>query len=135
MQNDKCKLQNGQAPPLGITTRCRVIEVIDGDTLEVDVVKRVRVRLIDCWAPEIRTKNDVVKKAGAAAKKNMQYMAEDLDGVLFIPGHENNEIGDSLTLSRVVGQVWVDGPDKRSLAERQVAAGHASTHKGGRLGT
>jgi endonuclease YncB( thermonuclease family) len=121
-------------PPLGFTTRCRIVEVIDGDTLEVEVTKRVRVRLLDCWAPESRTLDLAEKKKGLIAKGHLRQIAEGQPGVLYIAGHETCELGDSLTLGRVLGQIWVDGPDKRSLAEIQVANKFAATRKGAPLG-
>lgn len=121
-------------PALGYVTRCRVVEVIDGDTLEVEVVKRVRVRLLDCWAPESRTKDVAEKQKGLIAKAHLRQIAEGQPGVLFVAGHETCEVGDSLTLGRVLGQVWVDANTKQSLAEQQVANKLASTRKGGPLG-
>lgn len=120
-------------PPLGYTTRCRVVEVIDGDTLEVEIVKRVRVRLLDCWAPESRTRDKTEKEKGLAARNHLDYLAAGKDGVLFVPGHQENEVGDALTLSRVLGQVWIDG-QRSSLAEQQVENKLASTRKGAALG-
>jgi len=44
-------------PSLGWTTRASIERVIDGDTLDVTICRRVRVRLLDCWAPELRTRD------------------------------------------------------------------------------
>lgn len=122
------------APQLGYTTRCRVTEVIDGDTLEVQIVKKLRVRLIDCWAPETRTKDDKEKRSGILSKEHLRYLAAGREGTLLVPGHQDNELGDAITMSRALGRVWVDGQE-RSLSELQVAAKHAATRKGARLGT
>ena len=48
-------------PPLGLTAQCKVLDVYDGDTVTVEVRTIARVRLLDCWAPEVRTK-DVAEK-------------------------------------------------------------------------
>jgi len=38
--------------------------VVDGDTITVELKIPVRVRLLDCWAPETRTKDAEEKKKG-----------------------------------------------------------------------
>ena len=50
-----------QKPPEGFTTKATVVRVIDGDTVDVSITRRLRVRLQDCWAPETRTR-DIVEK-------------------------------------------------------------------------
>lgn len=121
----------GEAPPLGWTTNCRIVSVIDGDTIDVEVKRTIRVRLLDCYAPESRTTNVEEKKRGLAAKEHLRAMAEGCDATLFVPGGEQTK--DLTTLGRVLGQVWLmrsDGrPDAESLSELQVSAGHAAKGK------
>ena len=44
-------------PPVGLTTKVRVTNVVDGDTIDVEIVKNIRIRLRDCWWPETRTRD------------------------------------------------------------------------------
>jgi endonuclease YncB( thermonuclease family) len=115
-----------KAPPLGWTTQCRIVSIVDGDTIDVEV------RLLGCWSPESRTTNEAEKKRGLAAKEHLRAMAEGCDATLFVPGGEHTK--DLTTLGRVLGHVWLirsDGkPDAESLSEMQVTAGHATRKRG-----
>ena len=55
--------------------RCKVLKVIDGDTVDVDIdlgfgtwIHNERVRIMGIDTPESRTSNDIEKKFGLAAK-------------------------------------------------------------------
>lgn len=120
-------------PPLGLTARCCVENVVDGDTLDIELRINCRVRLLDCWAPETRTHDHAEKKLGLAAKDNLLDLTRAGNGVVFIPTGQAHSVGDLLTLDRILGRVWIDGQDF-DLSTQQVAAGKASTTKGGRLG-
>ena len=113
------------APAPGWTTSCRVSRVIDGDTVEVLVVRRLRVRLRNCWAPESRTLDAAEKERGLAAKDALTALAHERDAILHVPSH-GEDVGEMLTLGRVVGDVWVEG---RNLADEQVRRGHATRTK------
>ncbi|MBK8916449.1 MAG: hypothetical protein IPM64_17930 [Phycisphaerales bacterium] len=116
-------------PPLGLTKACRVVRVVDGDTLDVEVRYQLRVRLLDCWAPESRTKDLTEKDRGLASKEHLEQLAPaGSQAVLFVPGSADGSLGELLTLGRVLGHVWV-GPDPHSLSERQRKAGHATPRK------
>ena len=123
-----------QKPPLGITARCRVARVLDGDTLDVELRIPARIRLLSCWASESRTKDAEQKLKGLAAKQHLKDLAANGLGRVFIPTEEARSMSDVLTLERLLGRVWLDG-DEQDLSERQVAAGHAITTKGGPPGT
>lgn len=41
-----------EAPSPSWTTRAKVLRVIDGDTVEVEIRRTVRVRMLGCWSPE-----------------------------------------------------------------------------------
>jgi endonuclease YncB( thermonuclease family) len=116
------------APPIGWTVPVRVIEVYDGDTVVVEITKRVRVRLLDCWAPEVRTKNPDEKAAGYASKDHLkEILPEGSSAVLHIPG--SVDVGRSITFGRFLGRIWRDG-DRDDVSSQQVAAGHATLRKG-----
>lgn len=109
-------------PAAGMTLPCKVINVVDGDTLDVQVVQLVRVRLLECWAPESRTLNLKEKQRGLASKRNLHAMANAKSATVWIP--IGGAFRDSLTLDRVLGHVWIEG-QAASLSEMQVAVGHA----------
>jgi len=107
------------APPIGWTTHATVSRVIDGDTVEVDINRRLVIRLKDCWAPENRT--DIGK---AATKALEEFLAPGDNVRVHIDGSDRDMVGDILTFSRFVGDVW--RPDTGlSASEMQVASGHA----------
>jgi len=126
-----------QEPPKGITTDCKVVRVIDGDTVDVAITRTIRVRLLDCWAPETRTKDPVEKVKGHESKKYLhnllkQVFYNDLAArkqkkiTLFIPADEQGELKDNFTFSRVLGRLFVDGED---VSERMVESGKATKDK------
>jgi endonuclease YncB( thermonuclease family) len=114
-----------------------VLRVIDGDTLEVEIRRVVRVRMLDCWAPESRKDRRVAKAAqtaekqsGIAARENLRQLCEGRDVIVQIPSHV--EVAKGITLNRWLANVWVEG-DGESLAEKQVAGGFAERVKPERL--
>ena len=62
-------------------SRCKVLKVIDGDTVDVDIdlgfntwIKNERVRLMGIDTPESRTRDDREKKFGLAAKERLKEL-------------------------------------------------------------
>ncbi len=128
-------------PQPGWITVGKVVRVPDGDTVDVEIRRRVRVRLRDCWAEESRRdpriKNridrDAAKLRGIAAKEHLRRVALGKRCVLMIPTQTDgddttSDVGDVFSLSRALGRVWVDGQD---LSELQVERGYATRTKGG----
>ena len=128
-------------PQPGWTTVGEVVAVPDGDTVYVEIRRRVRVRLLGCWAAESRRDpriksdidRDAAKLRGIAAKEHLTRIALGKRCVLMIPtqtdGDETtSDVGDVFSLSRALGRVWVDGQD---LSELQVERGYATATKGG----
>jgi endonuclease YncB( thermonuclease family) len=124
-------------PPKGITTDVKVVRVIDGDTVDVAITRTIRVRLLDCWAPETRTKDPKEKVKGYESKKYLhdmltQVFYNDLAArkkkqvTLFIPADEQGEIKDNFTFSRVLGRLFVGGED---VSELMVKDGKATKTK------
>lgn len=114
-------------PPLGLTSRATVVRVLDGDTIEVEIRKVVRVRLRDCWAAELHG-TPAEKHRGELAKKYCERLALGTQGVLFVPTEGSRNIGDVTTLGRVLGHYWPDGSDK-SLSEIMVQSSYATKEK------
>jgi endonuclease YncB( thermonuclease family) len=97
-----------------------------GDTMTVRVSLDMRIRLLDCWAPELKTRDQAEKVKGIAARDNLQKLAPvGSKAQLTIPLN-GDRLDDILTLGRVLGRVSVDG---RDLSEQQVKAGHAKVTK------
>ena len=120
-------ISEADAPPIGWTVHCKVVQEYDGYTVVVELRTRVRVRLLDCWAPEVRTKDAAEKKRGNASKANLQaLLPEGSDAILHIPG--SVDIGRSLTFGRFLGHMWSAAEDD-NVSVQQVAAGHATEMK------
>jgi endonuclease YncB( thermonuclease family) len=127
-------------PPPGVTGACRIVEVYDGDTVTVEFTVRARVRLVDCWADEIRTTDDAEKVRGLAARDHLAALCGmtwddaakrwtgSTPAVLFSPFTGDGDMGSLFTMSRLVGRLWLsDG--KRDLSALQIKAGHAFASK------
>ena len=100
-----------------------VFNVVDGDTLDVEVSYSFRVRLLNCWSPE---KRGAPKAEGVAAMQNMIKLAADKDCIVEIP--MGTDFKKSLSLDRVLGRVWISGHDK-DLSTLQVEGGFATSRK------
>ena len=110
-----------EQPSVGLTTKVLVTNIVDGDTVDVQIVKNIRVRLKDCWCPETRTRDLEEKEKGLAAKDHMDsllaqqelYFADVRykEVVLHIPADEEGDIKDILTMNRVLGYIFVNGED------------------------
>jgi len=96
-----------------VIDNCRIARVIDADTIELSVTRKVRVRLAGCWAPETRRTNHPSEKdLGLLAKDRFQAIAHVGDKCLLqVATDGDDDIGDGLTFGRVVGRVWLDGSD------------------------
>jgi endonuclease YncB( thermonuclease family) len=114
------------APEPGLVARGVIDRVIDGDTVDVLITIPVRVRLLDCWAPEIRGGE---KDDGLIAKSLMENMAPKGASVrVHVPTGQVDAMLGVLSFGRVLGQIWRDGDDE-SLAEMLVATGAATREK------
>ena len=123
-------------PPVGLTTRVVVSNVVDGDTIDVQIIKTIRVRLKDCWCPETRTRDLEEKEKGLAAKAHIKTLLGEQElyfgeskykqAILHIPADEDDDIKDILTLNRILGYIFVDGQD---VSSKMVADGHATKTK------
>lgn len=122
-----------QPPQRGLTTEAVITRVIDGDTVEIQPLLPVmRIRLLDCWAPETRTKDAAEKAAGIDSKNHLRRLLMDGQRVLVeIPGKQ--DLDDTLTMGRVLGRVWIhdNAGVLQNVSELQVEAGHATATKGG----
>ena len=123
------------APPQPrITLPGQVVNVVDGDTLDVEFRVVVRVRLLagdgECWAPETRTKDVAEKRLGLASKAHLEMIALGKPALVDLPLTSKRVI-DYMTLERLLADVLVDG---LSLGTMQITSEHASGSKSGELG-
>lgn len=115
------------APRPGYTTPAHVVRVLDGDTIEVQIVKTIHVRLLDCWAPEV---TGATRQRGLESKAFLQALLGDGKIMLEVPTESNGlgDMGSLFTFGRVLGRVWSGGID---VAAAMVAAGKAQKTKAG----
>lgn len=111
---------------LGITFPAKVIRVLDGDTIEVEVRKTMRIRILDCWAPETRTRNLEQKEYGLIAKKELEKLLEETTVRVEVPIGSDNKFGDSMSMGRVLGHVH---KGEVNIAKEMVDRGLASPEK------
>lgn len=109
-------------PPAGWTTQATVTRVLDGDTLEVEITRKLKVRLLDCWAPEKR------EAAGPASTANLKRLIGDGEITLMVPVR-SSKVEDVWTFGRVLGYVWSKADADWSVNEQQVRQGHATKEK------
>lgn len=114
------------APSPGITARAHVARVIDGDTVEVELRWPVRIRMRDCYAPELTGSE---KPAGEAAKQHLErILTSDQSVIVKIDSGHADNLADLMTFGRVLGSIY---PHDSSLtaAQMMIAAGHATKEK------
>lgn len=110
------------APEPGWTAEAQCVGVHDGDTLTIVVRKTYRIRLLDCWAPEVTGPQ---KAAGIKSLQSLQNMALGRVCTVFVP-EKQEDIGKSTSMSRFLGRVWVHGQD---ISQAQCDAGMACKTK------
>lgn len=113
-------------PTPGLTARAVLERVIDGDTVDVSLLIPFRVRLLDCWAPELHgTDRDV----GAMAKQMLQDLVpRGTRLIVQVPTGQADSADDVLSFGRVLGNVWREHDDL-SLSEQMVATGLATKER------
>ncbi|WP_437230427.1 thermonuclease family protein [Planctomicrobium sp. SH661] len=118
----------GDPPMPQVVLPCEVTDVYDGDTLTVRVTLDLRIRLLDCWAAELHTKDLREKQAGLAAAETLKAHAVGQSGVLMIPIGDAGRLDDLFTFGRLLAHVQLSG-DKQTLSEWMVKKGHAKPTK------
>ena len=114
------------------TYRAKVIRVIDGDTVDVDIdlgfgiwQKNERVRIMGIDTPESRTRDLVEKKYGFAAKDYLTGMLNDTQIILKTHKDDKGKFG------RILGELWrtTNYADK-SINEYMIEKHHAVRYMG-----
>ena len=104
-------------PSYGVRLPVKVVRVIDGDTVVVQPLLTIHVRLLDCWAPE---KNE---RGGREATERLKQLAEGKTGVLFVPFDHSGDLSKSFTFGRILGRIEIDGRDVGSILVKEGLAG------------
>ena len=118
-------------PPRGVTVDADVVRVLDGDTLIVRSSITYRVRLLDCWAPELHRGDDDARLAGKASR---EFLINAIGGrTLRVHVPIAGELSRAFTFGRVLGRAWIVDEDgttpETDLSETMVAGGHATKAK------
>lgn len=111
-----------------VTELATVKEVYDGDTIVVTVTKEYRIRMLDCWAPEVTGDE---KEEGLRSKQFLESMLVAGDEV-FVKVPTTNRIQDSITFGRVLAYVYkdIDGDGEvDNISEQMVENGFATKEK------
>ena len=101
----------------------------DADTITVRVTLDIRVRLLDCWAPEIRTKDKAEKKRGLESTHRMIELADGRHGVLVVPLSGVDRLDGVFTFGRLLGRVYIDKQDISAIMVREGYATKTKTPK------
>lgn len=96
-------------PPYGWTTQAKVLRVIDGDTVEVEIKRTVMVRLLDVDTAELRPKNSSEYEEAVAQKQKLSEKIKDKIVKLYIPS--NDILQDVFTFGRALGRIFYQGKD------------------------
>ena len=113
--------------------KCKIVKVVDGDTVDVDIdlgfgvwLNDERVRIMGIDTPESRTRDEVEKKFGLAAKKRLK----ELLGPTAILKTQVSKSGEDLKgkFGRILGDFVVGD---RTVTEILIEEGHAVANFGG----
>lgn len=119
-------------PPRGLTVDAEVIRIIDADTIVVSTSIEYQVRLLDCWAPESRTKDLEQKQRGLVAKARMQQLLSAGTPVRVHVPNGSSDLTEAITMGRLLGRVWPmkNGlPAAEDLSTTMVREGLATIEK------
>tara|TARA_X000000950_G_scaffold288637_1_gene406447 strand:- start:1273 stop:1701 length:429 start_codon:yes stop_codon:yes gene_type:complete len=114
--------------------KCKILRVIDGDTVDVDVdlgfgvwLRKERVRIMGIDTPESRTRDKIEKKFGLASKARLKEL---LKGGCILKTQVSKK-GEDMKgkFGRILGDFILE--DNRRVTEILVNEGHAVAYFGG----
>ena len=115
------------------TYRAKVVRVIDGDTVDVDIdlgfgiwQKNERVRIMGIDTPESRTRDKIEKKFGLAAKAKLKSLLGPNPVLQTTISKKGEDMKGKF--GRVLGDFLVDG---KQVTEIMCKTGHAVPYFGG----
>jgi len=125
-------LKAGAPPAKGVVFEGELVRVIDGDTYIIQPLPPlVRVRMLECWAPESRTTDLEEKQRGLAAKENLKQLLP-VGSRIRVRVPTSDDSSKSMTMGRFLAETWrdIDGDGNLDdIAAIQRAAGHATKVK------
>lgn len=114
-------------PALQHVFDAQVVSVYDGDTLTVQPLPpKINIRLLDCWAAEIRGKVPEEKERGIKARDYLRSLLKDGD-IVRVQVPLTSRLTDAITFDRVLARVWSSEGADASIA--MVRSGHATKLK------
>ena len=112
--------------------RCKIIRVVDGDTVDVDIdlgfgvwLHKERVRIYGIDTPESRTRDLEEKRYGLAAKEFVKEFVRDKGGSNIVLRTRKYDAKGKF--GRILGDIIVD---KKSLSETMIKEHHAVPYHG-----
>jgi len=118
--------------------KCKVIKVVDGDTVDVDielgfgiVLTDERVRVMGIDTPESRTSDKVEDLFGEAAKKRVKELMEN--DVILITQEDKHGEDMKGKFGRILGDFYVERYEgkREKLTEVMIDEGHCVPYFGG----
>lgn len=111
--------------------RCKVVRVVDGDTVDVDIdlgfgvwLKKQRVRMMGIDTPESRTRDLEEKFYGKESKYFLQDLIQSVEDEVKLISHEKGKFG------RILGEIFIEGEEK-SVNQLMIDHHHAVPYYGG----
>jgi endonuclease YncB( thermonuclease family) len=93
-------------PRPGFASEAKVTRIIDADTIEVELKRTIKVRLLDCNVPD----DDEIVSRNAGDYVFDLLRRHNNKVVVFIPaGRDPTRLGDIHSFERVLGELWIDG--------------------------
>jgi endonuclease YncB( thermonuclease family) len=113
---------------LSIKLEGEVVRVIDGDTIEVEVRRTLRIRILDLWCPETRTLDRAEKIKGIAAREYLKAAIENESVTFEVPLEAGAKFGESMSFGRILAHVARE--DGRDVASLMIDAGYGTKYRG-----
>lgn len=113
--------------------RCKVVKIVDGDTVDVDIdlgfgvwLKKERIRMFGIDTPESRTRDLDEKKYGLMAKNYITKLLDDEGGIVLKTRKDAEG-----KYGRILGELWrtTDFADT-SINELMIKNHHAVSYHG-----
>jgi len=109
---------------------CEIIDVYDGDTVTVRVTVDVRVRLLDCWSPEVKGKGvgPIQKSYGIHSRETLKEIVDGEECLLIVDLDRVDRLDKLFTFGRLLSRIRTYGSGI-DLAEEMVRMGAATETK------